>query len=170
MKRFIIVTVVIALLAVAVFGGQALAGKPEKAPDNAALYDLLLTMNQTITDTQIELTNVPRIETGFSYDSASEDVRCSGDAFPEIRHCSITMYVEGLDEPDDRVDITMQLDDREVLLYQVKTNGFKTFEFDATNSKACFYDYGGDPIESYIYATLTWWEGYPEGSPLWMVK
>jgi hypothetical protein len=50
MKKSILVIAVIALVAVAVFGGQALAGKPDKAPSNAEMYDMLLTMNLSLSD------------------------------------------------------------------------------------------------------------------------
>lgn len=58
MKRSIIVTVAIALVAVAVFGGQALAEKPETVPSNQVIIDLLLSMNQTVTDIQTEAADI----------------------------------------------------------------------------------------------------------------
>jgi hypothetical protein len=58
MKRFIIVTTVIALVAVAVFGSQALADKPGTLPTNPAMSDLLQSVNQTVTDTQIKVTDI----------------------------------------------------------------------------------------------------------------
>ena len=58
MKRFIIVTTVIALVAVAVFGSQALADKPGTLPTNPEISDLLQSVNQTVTDTQIKVADI----------------------------------------------------------------------------------------------------------------
>jgi len=52
MKRKILVIAVIALVAVAVFGSQALADKPGTLPSNPDISDVLQSMNQTLTNTQ----------------------------------------------------------------------------------------------------------------------
>jgi hypothetical protein len=58
MKRSIALTVVIALMAVAVFGSQALAVPPQTLPTTQNILDLLLGMNQTVTDIQAEAADI----------------------------------------------------------------------------------------------------------------
>ena len=58
MKRTILVIAVIALVAVAVFGSQALADKPGTLPTNPEISDLLQSVNQTVTDTQIKVADI----------------------------------------------------------------------------------------------------------------
>jgi len=58
MKRSIVAVVVIALVAVAVFGSQALAVPPENLPTTQNILNLLLGMNDTITGIQGNVTHI----------------------------------------------------------------------------------------------------------------
>ena len=81
MKKSILVIAVIALVAVAVFGSQALAGKPDKAPSNAEMYDMLVSMNLSLSDLQeqgdsIE-TKIDEILNNLSSSECVLDADCS---------------------------------------------------------------------------------------------
>jgi len=58
MKRTILVIAVIAFVAVAVFGSQVLADKPETRPSNTAMTETLNSIDQTVTDTQGNVTYI----------------------------------------------------------------------------------------------------------------
>lgn len=58
MKRSIVLIIVIAIVAVAVFGSQALAVPPQNLPTTQNILDLLLGMNQTVTDIQTETADI----------------------------------------------------------------------------------------------------------------
>ncbi len=58
MKRSIVAVVVIALVAVAVFGSQALAVPPENLPTTQNILNFLLDMNDTITGIQGNVTHI----------------------------------------------------------------------------------------------------------------
>jgi len=109
MQRKILVIAVIALVAVAVFGSQALADKPETIPSNLAMTETLNSINQTVTDTQSAVAAIEAKvnEMDAKWDGMVKMESYSGTAvllpgnttypveetYPEVRHVSLTLSV-----------------------------------------------------------------------------
>jgi hypothetical protein len=105
MKRTILVIAVIAFVAVAVFGSQALADKPETIPSNVAMNEILGSINQTVTDTQIKVADIEYMVANGSA-VVMETFTTTGDLtdglwscpffeYPEVGHISLTIVSAG---------------------------------------------------------------------------
>ena len=77
--------------------------------------------------------------------------------YPEVRHVSLTLYARGLDRGNDVIHVVILLSDGTLRpLHLVKTNGFRTYEFDTNNWGLAIRDSGGSPISADYYATVTY--------------
>ena len=162
MKRKILVIAVIALVAVAVFGSQALADKPETLPTNPDISDLLQSMNQTITEIkaevatiEAELANVPRVET-LSGTFTVEDQDDMHVNYPGVRHVSLSLHAVEAFDPGDYATLYMYFDPWRVAIADLEPNITNTYEFDAERWQINAGNANGVlPIEIRYKATIT---------------
>jgi len=120
------------------------------------------------------LANVPVMETISGYGSASDDwVSIFDEFYPQVRHVSLTLLIQGIDTGGDSVGILMWFGPQTLYRDRVTTNGIKTYEFDTGNLQLDIWDFNRDPVEVWYYATMTYprysrFEAATEGqSKLW---
>lgn len=131
MKRLIIVTAVIALVAVAVFGGQALAAKP--------------------TGSSVA------IETHKFTSTYSKDVDAISINYPQVRHVSLTLCITGIDAGGDFVDLRNQTPHGSWHYFpDISSPHYQTYEFDTDNLLLDICDNGFNPITVSYYITTTY--------------
>jgi hypothetical protein len=132
MKRLIIVTAVIALLAVAVFGGQALAARTVERP--IAMETL----------------------SGYADVSGNTTAVVGGTYYPDVRHVSLTLKTLGIDTDGDHANIWMFYGATVDTLSTITTNAVTVYEFDTDNWQLAIKDVGGDPLEVWYHITMTY--------------
>ena len=130
MKRLIIVTVVIALVAVAVFGGQALAGKPTGSSVAIETDEFSITVLDDITSTSVN--------------------------YPQVRHVSLTVFARGIVSSETVAIWLWMPDNSNPVIDTITANGFHTYEFDSDNFHMRIEDGGGTPITVSYYVTTTY--------------
>ena len=132
MKRLIIVTAVIALLAVVVFGGQALAARTVERP--IAMETL----------------------SGYADVSGNTTAVVGGTYYPDVRHVSLTLKTLGIDTDGDHANIWMFYGATVDTLSTITTNNVTVYEFDTDNWQLAIKDVGGDPLEVWYHITMTY--------------
>jgi hypothetical protein len=132
MKRKILFIAVIALVAVAVFGGQALAARTTGSP--------------------------VAMETRSGYAHVSEDTTAvvGGTYYPDVRHVSLTLKTLGIDTYGDHANIWMFYGATVDTLSTITTNNVTVYEFDTDNWQLAIKDVGGDPLEVWYHITMTY--------------
>ena len=130
MKRTILVIAIIALVAVAVFGGQALAAKPSGGS--------------------------MAIETDENLIAVLDDYITTSINYPQVRHISLTMLAWGLEEGDS-VAIWHWMPNDPAYIDIITSYKYQTYEFDSDNFEIIITDNGGDiPTSVGYYITTTY--------------
>ena len=130
MKRLIIFAAVIALVAVAVFGGQALAAKPSGS--------------------------LVAIETEEFAIEVAENYEVVSVSYPQVRHISLTVCARGVASPD-MVEIWHVMPDghwNDIATFDTSMD--ETYEFDSDNFAIDIIDVGGSTIQVSYYVTTTY--------------
>ena len=119
MKKYVLITIVIALLAVAVFGGRAMAfwwdwedhfPTPTPTPTPSCPGVCMETLSDTFTvqDQDDMIVN-----------------------YPGVRHVSLTLFVLEADDPDNYAKLYMYFDNYRPEIVDLANNVVQTYEFDA---------------------------------------
>jgi septal ring factor EnvC (AmiA/AmiB activator) len=162
MKRTILFIAVIALVAVAVFGSQALADKPETLPTNPEMTNLLNSINQTVTDTQIKVSNIEN-----EVDDIEAELANPAYGLVEIKAEVANIEDKVADIDDEVADIQASLDDPATGLAEIKAEvaaiEAKVNEMDAKwDGMVKMESYSGQAVLAAGNFTVPVEETYPE--------
>ncbi len=119
MKKYLLITIVIALLAVAVFGGRA----------TAFWWDW---NEQFVTPTPTPTPSCPGVCMETLSDTFTvEDQDDMHVDYPGVRHVSLTLFVLEADDPGNYANLYMYFDNSRVNIAELESNKWITYEFDA---------------------------------------
>jgi hypothetical protein len=143
MKKYIFITTVIALLAVAVFGGRSMAyywpwevPTPTPTPTPTCPGICMETLSGTFT-----------VED-------QDDMHVN---YPGVRHVSLTLFVASGVDPGDYASLYMYFDNSRVAIADLANSVYQTYEFDAEHWQIGAGNSNGvPPIEIRYKATITY--------------
>jgi hypothetical protein len=154
MKKLAFAIVLVALLAAAVVGGQALASsKPADVTVSEEMSEeILFDWGSSYRGYPLRMKTLSDNIT-LSFDGVTIEENYSG-----VRHVSLTLYVEGVDGSEDWGGLQVYFADD--FAPNLDTFGgqavIRTYEFDAKRWKIDANDTGNEPIKIKYHATITY--------------
>jgi len=148
MKKLVLSVVLVALLAAAAFGGQAIASN--KPADVTVSEETSAIWGSYYWGSPV------RIQTDEGIITVSGDDTTTNIDYPQVRHVSLTLWARGVVAPD-FVEIHMVMpNDDLVRIDIIDTWGLHIYEFDSDNILISIRDAGGAPVDVTYYVTTTY--------------
>jgi hypothetical protein len=148
MKKLVLAVTLVALVAAAVFGGQAIASnKPAEvtvSEETSAIWGGSYWGSPV------------RIQTDENWITVSDDDVTTNIDYRQIRHVSLTLMVTGI-EASDTVSIYLEMPSGQLGdIGYITADGLYTYEFDSDNFSIHTHDAGGILINVSYYITTTY--------------
>ena len=150
MKKLLLTVALVALLAAAVFGGQAIASS--KANDVSISEETSSILGSSYWGYPV------RMKTLSDNVTIEQGIGSIKENYPGVRHVSLTLHIAGLDDANDIATLQVYFGDTYAPDLDSYSNEvvYRTYEFDAERWTIQAQDDGGEPIEIRYHATITY--------------
>lgn len=151
MKKLLLAVVLVALLAAAAFGGQAVASS--KSTDISVSEET----SEILFDWGGSYWGSPlRMQTDEGTITISNNSTYTNADYPQVRHVSLSLLALGLVAPD-IVEIFVEMPNGILAgVDNFQVGGFHTYEFDSDNFFIVISDTDGSPVTVSYYVTTTY--------------
>ena len=155
MKKLVLAVTSVALIAAAVFGGQAIASN--KPADVTVSEETSAILGSSYWGYPLRIKSL----SGTAEISADDQILLD-ETYPGTRHVSLTVFNWGSDSGippfADGVQVSMYIPflGYNAIMESHQTDFYKTFEFDTDNWKLRARDYGNQTLKVYYWATITY--------------
>ena len=160
MKKLILAVTFVALIAAAVFGGQAIASnKPAEVTVSEETSEALFDWGGSYWGSPLRIKTL----SGTAEIDGESNVVLLDETYSGVRHVSLTVFNWGSDNGTPpffidgvKISTNIPITGGSAVMESHQTDFYKTFEFNADNWKLIADDYGGTPLYVYYWATVTY--------------